>query len=284
MSYYTNEQSGGEKKTRKSSSSKRSDRKDSASSSPPPPGAVRGRVMYPPGYDGDAWLSRRERRESSGSSDSSSSSRDDDDRRQPEQQPKAQSTRERRKSQTTVTTRRKTDRGDGGKSSNSNGPWSIDNQCANLVKRLSLAKGFGPSATPASDSDRWRTTTNPANRSAFVQAVSVTAMAQGELAARAAWEKYKPRNNEDLEKLVETLEIKITVNPGRGLWDVASNIASAIRNGQPITHDLLYASSPAGDGARTSRRQSCRSKSMPRGDEEDERDAGSPRPPSSRRR
>nr|USL85457.1 MAG: tegument protein VP22 [Turdid alphaherpesvirus 1] len=320
MSYYTDQavdkKSGGGKK----SSSKRTTGSASGSgtSSTLPPGAVKGRVVYPPGYDPDVWLSRREQDRahsasgSSSSSESSSSSSSSDEeehyhqmlveepkktkkkktqKQQPlEPQPQPPKQREREKSQPSVPARRKTDGGSGG-----GNPWSIENQCSNLVKRLSLAKGFGPSSTPASDEDRWHTTTIPANRSAFVQAVSVTAMAQAELAAREAWEKFKPRSNADLDQLVEELEIKITVNPGKNLWAVASAIAVAIRDGAPITHELLetcrhsccssapFASSKA---TRTSsKRQDCgRRRSTRHGEDEEHSRGGSPRSSSSRRK
>lgn len=308
MSYYS--ETSGDKKSgggKKSASSKRVNGSSSINGSsvqPPPPGLVKGRVMYPPGYDPDVWLSRREQERihsesgSSSSSEESSSSEDEEQQshqqvvaeeekkkkkkkqpQQPSQQPKL---REREKS---APARRKTDGGGGGN------PWSIENQCSNLVKRLSLAKGFGPSSTPSSDEDRWHTTTIPANRSAFVQAVSVTAMAQAELAAREAWEKFKPRCNADLDQLVEELEIQITVSPGRNLWAVASSIATAIRDGSPITHDLLEASphassSSSGKPTRTSNKhQSCgRRRSTRRGDDEEIARSGSHRSSSSRRK
>ncbi|QEG54093.1 Tegument protein VP22 [Cacatuid alphaherpesvirus 2] len=266
MSYY-----GDVSETKKTS--KKSPKNDSSSSTPPP-GAVRGRVLYPPEYDPSIWFSRREQNRRSSTSSSSSqqySYDEEEDSRQANDSPVCN---QRQQDRASAPTRRKTDRTDEKKSS-----WNIDNQCSSLVKRLSIAKGFGPSSTPASDQDRWHTTTIPANRSAFVQAVAVTAMAQAEMAAREAWEKYKPRNNADLERLVETLEIKIVVKPGRSLWDVASNVAKAIRKGSPITPDLL----DSGKAASVPRRRPS-SRRAPKRDEDEDKPSSKTRSSSSRRK
>nr|QOJ44326.1 tegument protein VP22 [Gallid alphaherpesvirus 1] len=117
--------------------------------------------------------------------------------------------------------------------------WNPDNHCAGLMRRLTISKGFGPSATPSGDEDPWHTSTIPANRSAFVQAVSVTAMAQAELAAREVWDVTKPRTNRELRDMVRELEITIIINPGESLWSVATSVARAIKERTPITHELL---------------------------------------------